>query len=257
MSKTKAKEAVKKFKAGKGKGAFTNISRSDVARSLLTRIDKPGLINQGGASLCGPAALVYNLATRDPLKYVNFVISLFENGRGTIGKLQVKAGNDLRSYTPPKNNMDPADWIALASIRDSENWFFDYQAVQDTAAGITMPGTLKDWYKKAGYKKVVDETNVYFNKDETNLRKASNLHKKGWKISLFINTDMLYKKTQSDASTFPNHWVVLTSPITASAKSVSFKIYTWGNPNRSVPQTGTLSMRDFLDNYYGFVGCKY
>lgn len=257
MSKTKAKELVNKFSGKTGKGVFTNISRNDVAKSLLERIDNPGKINQGKSSLCAPAALLYNIALTNPVNYATFAIDLFEKGMATIGKLSIEPGSDLKTYNLPKSNVDPADWITLASIRDSQNWFFDYQAEPDEVAGITLPGSLEGWFKKAGYTKVVNATNLFFNKDEANARKANDLYKKGFKISLFINANMLYTSKQDDSSVTPDHWVVLTKNMTITAKSVNFAVYTWGNSKRSVPQSGTLSLENFLDNYYGFVGCKY
>lgn len=257
MSKSSAKQLVNNFLARKGTGKFIHISRNDVGKSLLDRVDNPSKINQGTSSLCAPAALLYNVALTDPDKYVTFVIDLFEKGRASIDKLTVEPSSDLKTYNLSSSKVDPADWITLASIRDSENWFYDYQSESNQTAGITFPGSLEGWFKKAGYTDVKNETNLFFNKDETNLRKANDLYSKGWKISLFINSNMLYAKSQSDSSVAPDHWVVLTSNMTITAKSVSFTVYTWGNPSRSVPEKGTLSLADLLDNYYGFIGCTY
>jgi hypothetical protein len=38
--------------------------------------------------------------------------------------------------------------------------------------------------------------------------------------------------------------------------SLSFHVYSWGK-DRSVPYSGNLSTSQFLDNYYGYVACKY
>jgi hypothetical protein len=116
MSKTKAKELVNKFSERTGKGVFTNISRNDVAKSLLERIDNPGKINQGKSSLCAPAALLYDVARTDPVKYANFAIDLFEKGMATIGKLRIEPSSDLKGYNITKSKVDPADWITLSRI---------------------------------------------------------------------------------------------------------------------------------------------
>jgi hypothetical protein len=44
-----------------------------------------------------------------------------------------------------------ADWIILASIRDSENWLFDVESDKDQWASGTSLGEIEDWFKEAGY----------------------------------------------------------------------------------------------------------
>ena len=179
----KARELVRKFAAKSAGGVFAHLKRSDIAVGLLKRLDDPGLICQGTSSLCGPAALLFNYASQRPAEYVRFVTLLYELGAASLGNLTAKPGSDLRNYGATSASKkignrtvlidpEPVDWIALASIRDSENWFFDYQSVKDKVAGITMPGTLEDWFKKAGFKKVRNVTNVYFTKDEATAKRA-------------------------------------------------------------------------------------
>ena len=87
-------------------------------------------------------------------------------------------------------------------------------------------------------------------------RKANELHSKGYRVSLFINAQMLYQETQNDFSGIPTHWVMLTDPFVITNNSVRFKCFTWGDGARSVPQGGTLTLEGFLKNYYGFVAAK-
>ena len=86
---------------------------------------------------------------------------------------------------------DWMDWIPIASLRDSENWFFDYQDVNDATAGITMPSALESWFRKVGYREIVNETNVFLTKDEDCLRRASALWAKDYWVCLFINAQMI------------------------------------------------------------------
>lgn len=257
-AKQKAKAKVAAFRAGKGGGKFKHLSRKSVADGLDVRIDKPEKVNQGYSSLCGPSALVYQVARDQPEAYAQFAVDLYEKGRGRIGKLSVEPGSDCRNYNlPASSGMEAVDWLTLASIRDSENFFFDYQSYKDTGAGITMPGDMEDWMKAAGYQDIVEETNVYFCKDRENAQKASDLFKKGYKVSLFIAAKMLQAKGKKKkfGSVTPDHWVVLESTIKLTKKAVQLKIFTWGE-HRLVPQKGTLTQDDFLDNYYGFIACK-
>jgi hypothetical protein len=247
-----------------GVGAFRNILRSAVAKGLLERVKVPSAINQAASSLCGPAALLYDVATRDPVAYVDYVISLYEEGVGRIGELEVRPGADLKEHDPG-TTVEASDWIALASLRDSENWFFDYQAASDEFAGITLPHELEDWFRRAGYTDVVSDARVVVDQEEENARRADAHYRDGYRVCLFIHANMLEKETQGDVSAVPNHWVVLTSTFTfgtalvegRTVRTISFTIYTWGEGRRRVPRTGILPVDEFLDSYYGFVAAKY
>jgi hypothetical protein len=245
------------FQANKLPGAF-KINRTVVANGLFERIRDPSKIGQGSSSLCGPAALLYTIARSDPKKYVQFAINLYESGSASLGKLLIDVkGEDVTTYTPPKSDIHPVDWMTLASIRDSETWFFDYHSETDKVAGITMPSSLEDWFRKAGYTEIINETNIFLTKDEVNARKASDLYKKAYNVSLFINALMLDADKHDEDSWTPDHWVVLTSPITITENSIMFFIFTWGTQSRVVPRKGSLSKKSFLNNYYGFIACKH
>ena len=122
---------------------------------------------------------------------------------------------------------------------------------------------MADWFRKAGYTDVTNDTNVFACKDLPNpQRPLAGYSSRGYKVSLFINADMLrYSDSQDSPSVFPNHWVALTSLISISgieadpASKVSFEVYTWGG-RRNVPASGSLSIKQFLSNYYGYVACK-
>ena len=71
-----------------------------------------------------------------------------------------------------------------------------------------------------------------------------------------INADMLDSGKHDEKSVIPNHWAVLNSSLVLTAKSVCFHIYTWGDSSRRVPKKGILSLKSFLNNYYGFIAVK-
>ncbi len=259
-----AEELIREFAARPGGGVFFRIVRSKVAEGLLERVYNPGAIHQRGSSLCGPAALVFDVATRDPVAYVKYVTSLYEKGVGQIRAIDVRPGGDLKEYDPG-GKVEASDWIALASLRDSENYFFDYQNASNEFAGITLPGELAGWFEKVGYAEVVNDARVVVDQDEENIRRADSYFQGGFRVCLFINSNMLEKATESDGSTTPDHWVVLTSPVkqgfasigTEMVATISLRIFTWGQGRRSVPLVGVLRLDDFLDNYYGFVAARY
>ena len=235
---------------------FPKLHRDDVGIGLLMRIANPGLLNQGQASLCGPTALMFNLATDKPAAYVRFAIDLFEKGKAMIWRLQIEPGSDVRNYLPPAGSIPQVDWLTMASIRDSENAFFDYDSVDDEFAGITLPGELAHWFRRAGYSDVTERTNVYFNKGSGTLDEADRLYAAGYRVCLFIGINMLSGSNQTKGSSTAEHWVVLRSRVTRTGGNVSLKVFTWGDGTYQVPQRGTLSEGDFYGNFYGFVAAK-
>jgi hypothetical protein len=250
------------------------LDRGKLADGLIARIKEPSKISSANSQLCGAASVIYNLAQADPAAYAKLAIDLFENGKGTIKMLTITPSPDLLSTRLPAGN-DPADWIVLASLRDSENWVFTYHGdgrwripyfgdSLDDAKAIQMPHTVASWYTSVGYTDVRNETNLVFTKDWDDVAAADRLHRSGYMVSLFINSNMLSTKTQGEASTFPDHWVGLMSPILSStihvdpAATVSATIYTWGQDKRDVNQdvNHKMTVKQFLANFYGYVAGK-
>jgi hypothetical protein len=194
-----------------------------------------------------------------PDEYVRAVTELYDRGRTRIGKWDLKPDSDLKNYVLPKTALIPeADWVIMASIRDSENWFIDYQATTDN--GGAWGNEVSKWLRKAGFTTVLGEWNYFFNKDESHLRRADRLYGNRHHVCLLLHADILYGKTGWTLT--PNHWVVLASRIRfgyANGKAtVSMTVFTWGT-KRPIPQPGSAPpyLDDFLNHYYGFVACKY
>lgn len=171
------------------------------------------------------------------------------------------AGRSDHGLLPATAQVPQADWVIMASIRDSENWFFDYQDATDE--GGAWGDEIANWMRKAGYRNVIEEWNRSSTKDENNLRQADSLHHQRHHVLLLILRPWGLLLGQRDPDPRSKHWVALDSRvhITQAAnqnKTVSMTVFTWGT-RRLVPQPGPapLSLSDFLDHYYGFVACKF
>src|SRR5262249_3666582 len=194
-------------------------------------------------------------------------------GEGKVKNLTIKPSADLRKTTIPAGN-DPADWIILASLRDSENWMFTYHGDErwtipwldvslDDAKAIQMPPTGPRCFTRFRVSDVKTVTNVLFTKDWSDVRDANRLYRDGYKVSLFINTNMLSTATQGEASTTPNHWVGMASAILSSTvhldptATISANVYTWG-AIRDVHKDASkkMTVKQFLSNFYGYVAAK-
>src|SRR6476620_4935644 len=121
MRKTYALSLVQNFPPLPKGRPFPRIAESDIVAGLADRIQDPTQQHQGAAGLCGPAAFFYCVLNYKPELYVQYVIDLFTTGKARIGSLEVKPGAACRVYQPPRGRIHPVDWVALASLRDSDN----------------------------------------------------------------------------------------------------------------------------------------
>lgn len=234
---------------------FPHVKQADVVTGLTERVNDPTKQNQAEANLCGPAAFLYCLLNEHPEYYVQYVVDLFLTGKAHIGALKVEPSLDCRYYDPPANRIAPVDWIALASLRDSENTTFTFSSIDDTVAGITMPHSLAKWLSESGFSGVKNDTNLVHSKGQREIEECGQevaLYR--W-VFLFINDNLLDGTKQTKSSTFPNHWIVLDSAPQIAGDDISFTAYSWGKIN-PVPPSGTLTVNDFAKNFYGFVSGK-
>jgi hypothetical protein len=150
--------------------------------------------------------------------------------------------------------MDHIDWMTMASLRDSENWFLDYDNADKEFAGITLPGELADWFRRAGYSKVEQDANLVATMGQSEIDDANRLHADGYRVCLFIGANMLSSTKLSQHSTTAEHWVVQRRKIEVTGGKVNLKVFTWGDGDYEVPPSGkTLLLADFLGNFYGYV----
>lgn len=255
------------FAAASGAGAWPNLSRATVAQELRTRITSPSTINQAKTPFCGPASFCYVLAAEKPDAYVQAAIDLFNTGECTIGTLKIKPGDAVRKSAPLKGTSH-ADWLMLASIRDSGNAVLSAAGLfGGSAAGVTVPGTLADWFTKAGFSAVVNKANVV----QPSLpiaraglvQDAKTYKSSGHQIVMLIDADVLNSNDQDDEiSMWPDHWVTLTSAITdagaiAYNDPISMWVHTWGD-QQTVPKVATkpLKKKYFMNKFYGFIAVK-
>ena len=254
-SKEAAKHKLDEFERQTGSGKWPHLSRSEIAADLRNRIDDPDSIDQKSTSLCGASSFFHELVNDDPEKYAQTAIDLYEKGQATVGSLTLKPKPGLMNYKVDTKDIAQGDWILAASLRDSGNWFIDYQSTGDNAAAITIPSTMAGWFRDAGYKDVKNETNLIACKDWDNAKEATHLKKLGYHVCLFISVNLLEASTQP--SVIPDHWIVLESSIRrVNVDCCEFKCYSWGR-QRNCPETGHLRIKHFEWNYYGYVACKY
>lgn len=238
------------------------ITKAQLVDGMKKRLNDPNLINTPVVNLCGPGAFFRCLAEDDPVMYVQAIISFYETNSGMIGSRKFTSSYSLR-ITAVSTGMDQVDWILLASLRDDENTILVSNestlfgsSTLGGLRGLTLPSGLAKWFNQANYTGVTNDTNVFFTKNLDHIKKTSSVRDKGNRVCLLIDVKMLSVANQNNMSTYPDHWVVLMSKVTAdSSNNISFKVHSWGNI-MPVPQMATVSVDNFRKNYYGIVAAK-
>lgn len=243
-----------------GHGRWPHLDRDEVGVGMLMRIAYPSSVDQNQTNLCGPAATLFNVLTDRPGAYARFAIDMYERGEAKMVDISITPKADLLGYALPPGQIDPVDWLTLASMRNSSDWFIHYDSADGTFSGATTPMELAYWFTRAGYSDVQEDADlVYHRRSTDNMDEASRLFSAGYRVCLLIDDPMIKKGTQAESGSrvlMDRHWVVLQSKIDRSGGTVDMFIYTWGDGHYKVPRSGVLSLDDFLMNFYGYVAGK-
>ena len=264
------------------RGVFAKVDKNIFAYQLAVRARSPRLIDQKGTLLCGPAAIVYDLAKRQPDQYVDFAISLFTTGSGALpGKGMVRAsakiqGGYIRDLLPE------ADYVVLATLRGTDAIAYspDYLRALLT---LTKPAALCEFLTRTGYSSVEDHTFLHLgmslkllntvtpfplnarghdplDRGEQNLKAAQNalvakerlviMLAEGAVAEAMKNGKDLAVRTGSlpaDAT----HWTAIRKLEFKPNNKVSIKLMSWGGTHER-----TLDKDALLSRYAGYVCAK-
>lgn len=131
--------------AGETRNVWQKVDRGEVVRELRNRLRDPGVMRQNPTDLCGPYSVLMEFARRHPTRFVRGAAELLRAGVFTTqnGRTFV-AEEDLRGRRVPGPVVAAAEWIYVATMRDSEN------VIDDVDAGIglegaTWPFEMKEW----------------------------------------------------------------------------------------------------------------
>jgi hypothetical protein len=220
----------------------------------------PNSLSQGFINVCGPAAFCRIWIPRDPLGFVNLAVGLYETGMGYVGSRRVEPDEDLKQQAWDAAWDSPeADWMVMSSLRDDDNWLWDFEGTpEETVAAATTPSEVAEWLQDARlYARVRDEGNWATTKG---LDHAKSLNPTvGRDVVVLINAHLLsdaavvHGQKKSDEfilRAFPNHFIVLDSPVQESpGGKVAFSYWTWGDPVTRVEVGKAI----FEANYYGAI----
>jgi hypothetical protein len=253
-------------------GIWEGVSRSELAQSLRERVLNPNAISQGNADLCGPAAFAYILASQFPVTYVRTVIDLFVAGRAILAVppyngVVIEPGFFLKRYNfrADGSTTNAADWILMASIRDSDNWLLPYAHRIQEVEAITTPHTMAKWLRALGYQRVIDGTTLVEGCSVANLEESGRLWQDGWKVFLLVHSALFFYDEWNDRHHFPNHWIVLRSPVEVGVGGkivdgsdcfVKFRCHHWGM-DTWIGAVEHVSVPRFEKFYWGYLAAAY
>lgn len=184
------------------------------------------IINQGNASLCGPAALMYSVFRERPDLFVQIAINLYSNGKAKLGSLELYSSNTAKNHTLASVHMHYVEWMLLSSV------IHNYDTPKEQWDGITRPSVLAKWYRQSGYSDVLDDTKMV-KPDVTpdgfeRLVKAQRAYTNGYNVCLLIYMDLFISYRNKRG--FPwhgiaEHWVVLNGPVQVRKYNHKTKLY--------------------------------
>ncbi|CDH33210.1 hypothetical protein [Xenorhabdus bovienii] len=231
--------------------------KSKIESEIQGRLSKTTVPDQGGASLCGPAAFFYCLQMDRPDIYEQAARELWEHGKTKIGQLEIKPGDGCRHpkgsfYNQYGARISGLDWLTLASLRDSENIIFSYDEVDDQVAGITMWEMLTEWFEKAGYEKVFSNVGLsHCNMND--LMTLNDYASQGYKVITLISDTML-GRGRSNGVKYKSHWIVWNGVVKENKQQVELELFSWGDTYQQIKSNTTMD--SFLNQLFGGVVFK-
>lgn len=240
------------FAASNKQGYWPKVDKVDLIADLRKIAGNPLEVKQGGAPLCGPSAVLYELARQAPERYISLCRDCYEKGYIPGRNKRYNASLKLRS-SKIRNGVSPANWIMQGTLVDDSNLILDVDASDDGLASFSYPRYLEDWTKEILLYDRVEYISTMFWGEFDAMRDARRAFNDGG-----VAFPLIHSKIFSDGATigYPNHWISYAGDLEIDDGSmwvhdsghISFKAYTWG---RIEPVS--VSEGYFEDHFYGVV----
>jgi hypothetical protein len=240
-------QAIVAFEQSTHPGVWPQLDKATLIDDLRATVLNPLQVQQRSTPLCGPAAVAYELVSRQPQRYVWICQALYETGQFEARTRQVKPSATLLN-SGIAETISIADWLLLASLRDDENWLLPVDAdSRPLALGVTTPWEMRDWaFDILGY----DATNydgTVFTGEIDAIRIAQKAWERGGVAFLNIDANLLQG---DDPKHIPDHWVAFTGglQIDDASETISFTCYSWTKIH-----TVSMKQADFAKYMFGVV----
>ncbi len=224
-----AQAAIDSFEQSPKSGVWPFLQKANIIRDMRIRIADPFQVNQGEQPFCGPAAVLFELIRRNPVRYVKICQQLFETGIISGTTQTISADAVLRQNSRGDLRMGQADWMVLATLREAANLLFPVEPnaspLLRNMAGMTKPWEIIGWcIQILGYSQV-QQINVFLMQNQNALRSIDTVLQAGGVALALITAEGLLEDKVS--LPLPSHWVSLLGNVQTNNNLVSFDLYTW------------------------------
>lgn len=264
-----AKQALDAFEKSAKPGVWPHLDKGAVIANMRSLLANPFRIDQKQQPFCGPTSIVFELIRKQPLRYVQMCQQLYEQGRFQGQTQTIEASLRLRQASR-EMDMAQADWMLIATLRESENLIFPVEPNAPTLvrnlAGMTKSWEMKGWVREIlGYQQV-DYLHAYLLRDIHAMHRAKEAIARGGVAFALVTAGGMFSKdemaTRADSKSvkqvaLPDHWIVLVDiddiPETLSWRGIayrsdksmlSFDVYTWARRKRV--EIGRAAFRRFF-----------
>jgi hypothetical protein len=242
-AKQQAMDAIAAFEQSLLQGVWPHLDKKTIVAEMRSRVTDPFKVNQGQQPFCGPASILFELIRKQPVRYVEICRGLFEVGRFAAKTRPIVVSEKLRQASKGNLQMGQADWMVLASLRESENLIFPVEPeapeIVRNLGGMTKSWEMKGWVSEILGYKTVNYDHTYLMGDLRALQHAAEIITKGGVAFALITAEGLLGKsiaTKTDLPVaVPNHWITILGNVSVQKGTfgkhdsghVSFDVYTW------------------------------
>jgi hypothetical protein len=220
--------AIEGFVQSNQASAWSDLDKTEVLTGMIARLRDPLQVKQGQQPFCGPAAVVFELIRKHPVRYVALCRDLFEQGVFAGRQQPIVASPRLRR-SHGNLRMAQVDWLVLATLRDHSNWIVPVdprgsRLLRDLS-GITVPWDVVGWIRN-----LLDYERVYhihtpLGGEFAALQQAQAAIDRGGIALALIDQGLLDYKVP--CFSYPNHWVSLLGNVRVEERAC-FDCYCWG-----------------------------
>jgi hypothetical protein len=251
--------ALNEFRDATVPGVWPHLEKAPIINEMRVRLRNPFKVNQGQQPFCGPASILFELIRKFPQRYVTLCRSLYETGGFQAKTQRIAASEALRHASQGELRMGPADWMVLATLRESENRLFPVEPnapdLVRNLAGMTKSWEMKGWVREIlGYPRA-EYFHTYVLRDLSALQKAQTVLDQGGVALGLVTAQSLLGKGKVRV-TVPDHWVALVGNVHIQKGTfgrhdsghVSFDVFTWAKRMTIEANEGV-----FEDAFWGVV----
>ncbi|MEM7553999.1 MAG: hypothetical protein AAF378_07850 [Cyanobacteria bacterium P01_A01_bin.84] len=250
--------ALSKFEQSKTPKVWKQIDKKALVSQIRMRLENPFQIHQGKETFSGTAAIVFELARQQPVRYVEICRELYETGAIKGDTMVFRASEKLRQ-SHPRLRMNPVEWMILSTMRESESRFFsselDAPEVIRNVPGLTKSWEMKGWVKELlGYKQIKYHNTLLYGELDA-LQDAARAIADGGVAFGLITSQGLFGTEQPFLPT-PNHWVSIIENVSTEGGEwleedsiyITLDVYSWGK-KLQIKQDESM----FEDYFWGLV----